>query len=244
VAAACLGARDTVIEIGAGLGFLTERLARTCEKVIAVEKDRLFCSYLRERFRNEPRVAVEEADILLYPFGEQDTTAVIAVVGNIPYQLTSPLLEVLIANRAFLGSVVITIQKDVALRLTAKPGSRCRSALSCWMEMHARIEKIRDFAKGVFYPPPGVDSSLVRIHFFKNPRYKEGQDTVLRGLVRSAFQKKRKTLINALSGRPGDLPKDVIRRVLLDARIPSHLRPEDLGTEQWLSLAAILGRDF
>ncbi len=240
VEACGLSPDKTVLEIGAGLGFLTERLARVSHKVIAVEKDRLFCSYLKEGFKDEPHVSVVEADILRYPFNEHGASAPLTVAGNIPYQLTSPLLEILISNRMALASVVLTIQKDVALRLTAKPGSRDRSALTCWMEMHADIHRIRNFPKTDFYPAPRVDSSLISIDFFNKTLYPSKLEGILRNVIHRAFQKKRKTILNAVSGISPACSRDKVQKALREAGIASTLRPESLTPQNWISLALSL----
>ena len=230
-----LGEGDRVLEIGPGLGFLTEVLARKAH-VRAVELDKRFCVYLRERFKENPRIEVVESDILAYDFAGQEPG--VKCAGNVPYQISSPLVEKLQEHRRLWADVVLTFQKDFAVRLTAKEGSRDRSPLSCWVQMHAEIRMLKDLKREDFFPPPKVDSSVVRLVFYEKPLYPAEDGEAVRKCIKTAFQQRRKTLANAATGLFTD--KKHAEAALREASVDPSLRPENLTLDDWINL----GRGF
>jgi len=184
---------ETILESGPGLGFLTEHLTHLKKPILAVEKDKRFCTYLKKCFQDNPEVQILEGDILTFPF-EKFLTKKTACVGNIPYQISSPILEVLLKNRNISPVNLLTTQKDFALRLAASPGTRACGAISCWMQLHAEIKILRDINKSSFYPAPKVDSSLLKISFFETPLYSERDGSWIHDAIRYSFQKRRKHL--------------------------------------------------
>ena len=238
--AAEAGPRDTVLEIGAGLGFLTERLASRSGRVVAVERDKRFCEYLRGRFAASPNVEIVEADILELPFGRFDPGEGIKFAGNIPYQISSPLLEKLEHHRALVRDAVLTVQKDFALRLGAREGSRDRSALAAWFEMNARIEVLAHFPRTDFYPAPEVRSSLVRVRFRPSPLVPAECREWVRRAIGAGFGQKRKNILNALAGSALEGSKAEFAALLRDAAIAAERRAEDLSAEEWIRLGRLL----
>lgn len=231
-----LGAEDEVLEIGPGLGFLTERLAARAKRVIAVEKDKRFCAYLRECFAAMPNISIIESDILEFDFSS--LRGPLACTGNLPYQISSPLLELLQAHRKLWSGAVFTFQKDFALRVIAKPGTEHRSSLSCWVQMHADAEIVRHFGKSSFFPAPKVDSSLLKLRYLETPRYGDADPGIVRACIRSAFQKKRKNILNSLSSSAElGLDKPAVEKALERAGVAPSARPEDLALDEWTRIA-------
>jgi 16S rRNA (adenine1518-N6/adenine1519-N6)-dimethyltransferase len=238
VHALCLKSGDTVLEIGAGLGFLTELLSRSAKKIIAVEMDKRFCGYLSQRFGSGSNVQVLQSDILQYTPSAKS----LKCIGNIPYQVTSPLLEWLIRNRRHWTSVLLTVQREIAVRLTAKEGMKDRSSLTCWVGLHAAVERLTDFKPNVFYPQPAVDSSLIRLKFYPQPLYPSHVAKRLHQLIRLTFQQRRKTLINSLSQDALGFTKEQVRDSLLRSEIGPQARPEELTLRQWVHLGQEIAR--
>jgi len=235
---------DTVLEIGAGLGFLTEHLARSGARVLAVEKDRRFCEYLRKRFAAQANIEVMESDVLKFDFGKLKGLAKLKCAGNIPYQITSPLLELLTRHRTFFERVVLTMQKEVARRLVAKEGLKERSALSVWMQLHARMKVLKNFGRGDFYPSPKVASSLILLEFMEAPLYPADMEETLYACVHLAFQKRRKTLLNAIAETELGLNKDKTRRAIDAAKLDPAMRPEELTLEEWIALGCCVSKNI
>jgi 16S rRNA (adenine1518-N6/adenine1519-N6)-dimethyltransferase len=229
---------DTVLEIGAGLGFLTEALSRHAKKVIAIEMDKRFCVYLSQRFGSGSNVQVIQSDILQY----SPSIKSLKCIGNIPYQITSPLLEWLIRNRRHWTSVILTVQREIAVRLTAKEGTKNRSSLTCWVGLHAAVERLEDLKPNVFYPQPVVDSSLIRLNFYSQPLYPSQAAKRLHSLIRLTFQQRRKTLINSLSQDALGYTKEEARESLLRSEIGPQARPEGLTLRQWVHLGQEIAR--
>jgi len=190
-----------VIEIGAGRGALTESLLERADKVIAIEVDPVLVHYLRQKFRDPiecGRLVLSETDILktdLAAWGR----AVIA--GNLPYYITSPILDRIFAARASLKRAVILVQAEVAARIVAQPGCREYGYLSVLVQTQARAERVIEVPRAAFRPPPKVDSAVVRLEP-RPPRETFGIDDVASFLkfAGNCFRYKRKTLRNNLAG--------------------------------------------
>ena len=229
-----LKADDTVLEVGPGLGFLTAVLAEKAGRLIAVELDKRFCVYLKERFANQPNVEIVQSDVLEFGFGA--LKAPIKFTGNVPYQISSPLLEVLQEHRALWSDAVLTFQKDFAKRLASGPGTRDRSALSAWTELHAAVTILKEFQKTDFYPAPKIDSVLVRVRYFDKPLYPPEDGETIRQCIRAGFQKRRKNILNALTSSSIGFDKKTLESCLQSAGVRTTARAEVLTSDDWLRL--------
>lgn len=245
---------QTILEIGPGLGFLTRALLgrprvaagpvestkQPC-RLIAVEKDKLFAVYLKKVFADYP-VQIVEGDILSLDLKKDlKMTAPIKVVGNIPYNITSPILEWLIGQREWISGALLTMQWEVAQRLTAKPGTKNWGALSIFTQVYADVEMVKKIGRGSFFPSPKVDSAVVRLTFSKTPKYGILSEENFFKLVRLAFQKRRKTILNALVDphfKP--LHKPALQSALIKAGIDPIRRPETLTIHEWVHLPAFI----
>lgn len=238
---------ETVLEIGPGLGFLTKFLLENGAKVLAVERDSIFSRHLEKTFGQKESFRVVKQDILKFNFEHIPPSQLpIKVVGNIPYNITSPILEWLIANRAHVSEAVLTTQWEVASRLAGKPGGKNWGSLSAFLQFYAEVSLLKKAGRGSFYPTPKVDSAVIQIQFLKAPRFAVKDEEFLFGLIRRAFQKRRKTLLNALgevavrSGAPRHVQKHVLAMALDQCGIQPTRRPETITLAEWAKLAGVL----
>jgi len=221
---------STVVEIGPGGGAITEMLAARARHIIAVELDRELAAALRKRFSPD-RVTVLEQDVLQFDFAAAaaQAGARLRVVGNLPYYITSPILLKLAAAHAALDTAVLMVQREVADRVTAAPGSRDYGILSVTVQLHGPAEPLFTLAPESFSPPPEVHSTVFRWRIA--PRFAElgVNDAGFLHFVRQAFAQKRKTLANNL--RAAGVEPKMASAALERAGIAPQARTESLSIE-------------
>ncbi len=220
--AACGERTPLVIEIGAGRGALTESLLERADRVVAIEVDPVLIQYLRQKFRQaleSGKLLLIEADILKADLGAWGPAA---IAGNLPYYITSPILEQIFAAGASWKRAVILVQSEVADRIVAGPGGRDYGYLSVMVQVQARAERLFEVPRDAFKPPPKVDSAVIRLE-----PYASGFDDLQRFLAfaGTCFRFKRKTLRNNLAG------------LYNKARIESLIGPKDRAEQ--LSVAEL-----
>ena len=252
VAAAAVTDQDIVLEIGPGTGVLTQSLLPLAQAVVAVEIDRDLHHRLSQKFAQKPNFHLIQGDFLtLDPTALDLPTPPLLnavrsrpnkVVANIPYYITGPILEKLLGtianpNPQPYDSIVLLVQKEVAERLYAKPGSRAFGALSVRVQYLADCELVCPVPAKAFQPPPKVDSAVVKITPRALPVAAESPD-YLDQLVRLGFASKRKMLRNNLKAT---VDRDQILTVMTELAIPATARAEDLGVPQWIALSNRLG---
>ena len=247
--------QNTVLEIGPGRGVLTSLLAKRTRRLIAVEIDRVLAAQLRLRFAMFPNVEVIEADILTIDFdslfgpkpglsrpGIEFKPTPAKVIGNLPYYITSEILLRLLEYAKYIETLVLLVQREVADRIAAKPGSSDYGLLSATAQLYAQVEKLFTLPPGDFAPPPKVHSSVLRLTMA--PRQQElGLDgdgrvgAVLQDgfidFLRLSFGQKRKTLWNNLKG---NYPESELRSALSKARVKPGDRAESLSLEESAAL--------
>ena len=235
--AAALGdcSSHTVVEIGPGRGAITHTLAARASHVLAIEVDPELAAQLRAELPPE-RVTVVRQDVLDFDFTGASTAAGerLLVIGNLPYYITSPILLKLAAGHASLDFAVLMVQREVALRVAAAPGSRDYGLLSTTVQMFGSVETLFTLPPAAFAPPPKVHSTVFRWRFA--PRFDQlqvHQDRFLR-FLRHAFAQKRKTLANNL--RAAGLQAAAAAAALAAARIPAQARAEELPLEDLAAL--------
>lgn len=243
VAAARLDGDEDVLEIGPGLGALTRLLAARADSVTAVEIDAGFVRVLSETVADLPNVRVEHADFLkldLEAWARAHLPSLPAtVVANVPYYITSPILIALLRNGALWDTIVVLVQKEVAQRLRARPGTPDYGSLSVFAQFHAEVEIVGVVPRGVFYPPPKVDSAIVRLTPRTAPPVPVADPRLFEQVVRAAFGQRRKTLSNALAGLPGHGREDVLA-ALEAAGIEPSRRGETLDMAAFAAIANAL----
>ena len=234
VEAARLSPGDTVVEIGAGLGALTEPLARRAGRVLAVELDRRIAEALAERMRPYRNVTVVCEDILR--FGWARVRGAVAV-GAIPYQITSPLLVSLGEQRHALRRAVLVLQAEVADRLLARPGTKAYGRLSLLGQYGFEIAPLVTVPRSAFFPQPGVDSRCVQLVPRDRTTVPAADEPFFFEVVKQAFSHRRKTLINCLSEQA---PRAQVEAVLKALGLPGTVRGEALSLSQFTALADAL----
>ena len=229
---------DVAVEIGPGAGALTLRIARRVRHLIAVEKDIGLAQYLREECGDVPRISIVEGDFLEFDLAAAAAAhgvSRLVVVGNIPYNVTTPILEHLFASQKVVRSAVLLVQKEYAERLAAAAGTPEYGALTLFARYHALMEPLMTLHAGSFWPRPTVDSMLVRFFLREHPPV-EAPEALLFRIIRASFQQRRKQLANTLENALG-LPRDAVERLGRQAGIQLTRRGETLTLDEFARLA-------
>lgn len=249
VEAADITANDNVIEIGPGIGALTEQLAQAAGEVLALEIDQDLIPVLKEVLSPYDNVKVINQDVLQANLPElikkefKDPSRPIKVVANLPYYITSPILMNLLASPVEWATICVMMQKEVAQRLTAKPGTKQYGALTLAIEYQMQAKIAFDVSRKVFVPSPNVDSAIVVLTPRTNPLPVQPFDKQkLFGFIRGCFAHRRKSLWNNLQSVIGKDPavKEKMTAVLAQLDISLQIRPEKLTLEQFIELANAL----
>jgi 16S rRNA (adenine1518-N6/adenine1519-N6)-dimethyltransferase len=221
---------ETVVEIGAGLGFMTEELAKKACRVIAIEVDPRLAAVLRERFVGQDRVKVVQTDVLKYDFSSACPGEKIKVVGNIPYHISSPILFRLLDFRRSISAMLLMFQKELADRIAAPPGTKNYGIPSVMVARYTRAKCEMTVPPTCFYPVPDVVSSVLRI-VVRQERALPDDEALFAKIVRAAFARRRKTLWNNL--RQSGLPDEMVDMVFARSGIDRTRRAETLSVEEF-----------
>ncbi|MDD5495506.1 MAG: 16S rRNA (adenine(1518)-N(6)/adenine(1519)-N(6))-dimethyltransferase RsmA [Candidatus Omnitrophica bacterium] len=230
---------ETVLEIGPGMGELTMDLAESAADVYAVEKDpKAFLILKGLTGVVRPNLKIFQQDILDFSFKSISSPKNVRVIGNLPYYITTPIVEYLIRNKRYIKDILITVQKEVADRLLASPGNKDYASISCFVQYHTRPAYIYTIKRTSFYPEPGVDSSLIRLDVLEKPSVSVDDEELFFKIIRGAFNQRRKTVINSLSRRDVlDMPKEELAKILREAEIDPTQRPEHLSLADFARIA-------
>jgi len=244
-------AHATVLEIGPGRGAITELLAQRAQRLIAVELDRVLSAQLRLKFSLQPNVEIIEGDILTLEldtvFGPKPGTLrpgltfspePALVIGNLPYYITSDILLRLFEYHRYFSTIVIMVQKEVADRLAASPGTRDYGLLSATARLYGQIEKLFTLPPGAFSPPTKVHSSVVRITIKPRLEALRVSEAEFIAFLKLCFGQKRKTLWNNLKTR---YDEDALRAALAKSGVKPAIRAEALPLERTAALFRALG---
>lgn len=239
--------RDTVIEIGVGLGALTRPLAAAAGQVIGYEIDRGIVGYHQEENDLPANVILRHQDFLTVdlPLLATECGSRLKIVANLPYSISNPLVFQLIAQHQSVQWAVLMLQKEVAMRLAAAPGTKDFGVASVLLATCATVTRLMRLGPGHFHPRPKVDSQVVRLDFHPLPAAVAALPAhnreLLQQIVRSGFQQRRKTLANGLdaAGLPG-LTKTTIETALMAAGFPVNIRGEELAVLDWIKLCNTL----
>ncbi len=233
------------LEIGPGIGVLTEQLAKRADKVVSVEVDTRLQPLLAETMAGHPNFKLVLGDVL-----KVDLAALlkaefpgmpVAVCANLPYYITSPILMRLLEERLPIRSITVMVQKEAAQRLCAAPGTRQAGAISYAVAYYAAPELLFTVQPGSFYPAPKVTSAVIRLTLHDTPPVQpaNGDERGLFRLIRAAFSQRRKTAANAVAAGLG-LPKPRVTAALQAAGLDARLRPEQLTLADYCALQAAL----
>jgi len=225
--------KDTVLEIGAGLGHLTAQLAKSAEQVVAVELDERFIPVLEENLTEYKNIRIIQGDILSYSPKDLVQENDYLVVANIPYYITSRIIRNLLESELKPRRIILTIQHEVAQRVCAGTGKMSLLSLSVLMYGEPSLEM--RVPAGAFFPPPKVDSAVVLVNLYPEPLLDEKMRGNFFEIIKAGFLHKRKTLRNSLSKGLAWAPIEA-EKFLLDSNIDPQRRAETLSMDEWLEI--------
>ncbi|MBN1276630.1 MAG: ribosomal RNA small subunit methyltransferase A [Deltaproteobacteria bacterium] len=235
---------EVVLEIGPGKGALTLPLSRAVGRVIAVEKDARLVELLKEKLSRE---AISNVEIINQDILEFDMCRLASpsqnrykVLGNLPYNISSPVLEKLIENQSILSRAVLMFQKEVAERLCASPGGKTYGALTVLVRYHAAASAMLKAPREVFYPKPKVDSMVLELDFERPYSRRADDEAVFKKVVKAAFSHRRKTLLNSLGLFYHSWDRGILEDAMKMCKIDPKRRAETLDMDEFLSLASAL----
>lgn len=239
VAAGEIQRNDYVVEIGPGLGSLTQKLAERTDHLTVIEKDRQLVPVLKENLAEYNTITYIESDVL-----KVDWTAVLPegvrpkVIANLPYYITTPIIMGFYEKKIPTEMMVFMVQREVAERMVATPGGKDYGSLSIAVQFYSKPEIVMIVPPTVFIPRPEVDSAVVKLVTREKPAVEVQNEELFFYVVRAAFQQRRKTLRNALANSPElHLSKDLVEEVLKAAGIDPQIRGERLGLEEFGRIA-------
>lgn len=244
VEGAAISPEDQVVEIGAGLGALTLPAAARAARLVAVEKDQQLLDLLRTELsaRQISNVTLVHQDILTINFRDhvRPDLSPAVVIGNLPYNLSSQIVVHLMASRAVVQRAVLMLQKEMARRLLAPPGTRDYGRLSVMLQYCADVEMITDAPAHMFYPRPKVDSQVIRVDFKKRIDDPAADERLLSRVVKAGFSQRRKTLRNALTGNILKADHARVETWLAHAAIDPRRRAETLTVAEFVRLTNLI----
>lgn len=243
VQTANIKSEDQILEIGPGKGVLTENLLKTGAKIIAVEKDPCLVKYLEKRFADNPNLNIIQADIrnFLQNTEYKILNTEYKAIGNIPYYLTSHLIQLLLESENQPQIIVLMVQKEVAQRIIAEPPKM--SLLSVSVQFYAKAKIICYVDKTAFYPEPKVDSAVIKITPYPIIARSEATRQSFFKVVKSGFKQPRKLLINNLC-KNLNIKKDILQKIFLKLNIPLDTRAQNLSIKEWISLSSLLMKNI
>lgn len=251
--AAVIGPGDEVLEIGPGIGSLTQAALEQGAAVTAVEIDETLIPILQENLSEYPHVTLVAADFLkldLPSFFAQHFTRPVKVLANLPYYITTPILMNLLESRVPLENLTLMVQEEVARRMKAGPGTKDYGALSLAVQYYAQPYIAAYVPQNCFIPRPGVGSAVISLTIRKKPPVEVSDEKLMFSLIRAAFGQRRKTLVNSVSGSPElsrragiDVSKEHLLSLLEEQQLPLAVRGETLELSEFAALADGLARD-
>lgn len=245
VEAAEISKEDCVLEIGPGIGTMTQCLAEKAGRVVAVEIDKSLIPILEETLADYDNVRLINADILKVDINkiveEENQGRPVKVVANLPYYITTPIIMELFESHVPLQSATVMVQKEVADRMQVGPGTKDYGALSLSVQYYAKPEIVANVPPNCFIPRPNVGSAVIRLTRYQKPPVQVEDEARLFSLVRAAFNQRRKTLVNALSNAPGiGVTKEQAAAALERLGLSYTIRGEALTLEQFALFAGEL----
>ena len=247
VDAAHIQADDCVLEIGPGIGTMTQYLAEQAREVVAVEIDKALIPILQDTLSEYPNVTIINEDILKVDLEklvkEKNDGRPVKVVANLPYYITTPIIMQLFESHVPLHSITIMVQTEVAQRMQVGPGTKDYGALSLAVQYYSRPEIIIHVPPTCFIPRPNVGSTVIRLTRYEKPPVEAADESFLFSLIRASFNQRRKTLVNGLSNASGlNLFKAQITEALEQMGLPANVRGENFTLDQFARLSELLYR--
>ncbi|CEP91967.1 KsgA/Dim1 family 16S ribosomal RNA methyltransferase [[Clostridium] sordellii] len=231
---------DKIIEVGPGIGTLTREMGRVADRVVAIEIDKTLIPILKDTLDEFENIEVINQDILKVNVEdlvkEKLNGGPVKLVANLPYYITTPIVMKFLEEDIPVTDIVVMVQKEVADRMNANPGTKDYGALSVAVQYYCDTEIVAKAPRHMFIPQPNVDSTVIGLHVREEIKYNVDNEDIFFKTVKAAFGQRRKTLLNAL-GTLGFLNKDEIREVLNEANIDEKRRGETLSIEEFANLS-------
>lgn len=235
---------DTVLEIGPGIGTMTQYIAESAGKVIAVEIDRMLIPILEDTLSDYDNVKVINQDILKVDIEsivrEENGGKPIKVVANLPYYITTPILMRLLESELPIDSITVMVQKEVADRMAEKPGSKDYGALSLAVQYYTEPSLVQVVPPSSFIPQPGVDSAVIHLKCHKKPPVEVIDSKFMFSVIRSAFAQRRKTLSNGVANGNIGINREQVTDALSKMGLNPSVRGEKLSLEEFANLSNLL----
>ncbi len=235
--------KDKVLEVGPGIGTLTQALSSRAEKVAAVEIDRKLIPVLQENLENCTNVSIVHGDILkmnlkkmmLVCLGEGSCK----VISNLPYNIATPLISTLIKERQLFDLMLFMVQREVAERITSSAGKKDYSAVSVLVQNYAEAEILFRVSPKVFLPPPEVESAVIKLKVREQPLFTPRDEDLFYKVVKGSFRHRRKSLVNSLKSAL-NMDKEMLTEVIIKAGLDTSCRGERLSIEEFANLTDII----
>ena len=240
--AAGIGSGDCVVEIGPGIGTMTQYLAERAREVVAVEIDKMLIPILADTLSAYDNVIVINEDILKVDIAalvqEKNGGRPVKIVANLPYYITTPIIMALFESHIPLASITVMVQSEVAERMQTGPGTKDYGALSLAVQYYAKPEIVARVPASCFLPRPNVDSAVVRLMRYEKPPVEAADESFLFAVIRASFNQRRKTLANGLANAGGlDVTRGQVEAVLEEMGLSKTVRGETLTLEQFSELS-------
>lgn len=245
VDASCVTDQDCVLEIGPGIGTMTQYLAKSAKEVIAVEIDKALIPILEDTLSGYDNVAIINEDILKLDIGrmveERNGGRAIKVVANLPYYITTPIIMGLLEGHVPIESITIMVQKEVADRMQTGPGTKDYGALSLAVQYYTRPEIVAQVTPACFMPKPKVGSAVIRLARHAKPPVDVDDEKLMFSVIRASFNQRRKTLVNGLANDPKlGVSKEKVLEALETMGLPPAVRGEALSLKEFAQLSNLL----
>lgn len=234
-----LSSFDIVLEIGSGRGEMTGLICEQADSVYALEIDSALCDILKSNLSGRGNLTVINQDVLKFDFKKyfQAVKKKIIVVGNIPYYITTAIIEMILDNKEKIDTAFLTVQKEFAQRIISKSGSKEYGSFSCFLRYYTEPQIMFHISKTCFRPVPKVDSSLLKLTIRQAPTVKTQDESMLFKIIRAGFNKRRKTLRNSLKDI---VPPETLEQFFKKYSIDKNTRPERLSLEDFSHLADMM----
>ena len=243
IEAANIAKEDLVIEIGPGLGTLTNKLLKEAKKVIAVELDNRMVNILKQRFSMFNNLEILNEDVLKINLEQlienekrQNSIKQVKIVANLPYYITTPIIMKLLEDKLNIESITVMVQKEVAKRISAKPGEKLTGAITYSVQYYCEVKEIIEVKRTSFIPAPEVESEVIQLILRKNLEVEVKNEDTFFKLIRASFMQRRKTLLNGIANS-GLIEKEKLKCILEKLKIKENIRGENLTLLQFAQIA-------